>query len=267
MSTEELETPGSLGISRRRLLAGALTAGAAAAVAPSVRRVAAAADLDAAAAGTAPPDRRWVMIFDLRRCDGCEKCVKACQKMHFLPESQEWIQIHEMTDATGKTYFMPMLCQMCDNPPCVRVCPVGATFSTDDGGILIDQQACIGCRMCMAACPYGVRFFNWQQGPEVPDFARRSSPEFQAPQIRGTVGKCDNCLHKVREGGFPACLEACSMEAVYVGDLVDDVATNGRETVVLSRFLRDNDAFRFKEELGTEPRVYYIAGHGQDLDY
>jgi molybdopterin-containing oxidoreductase family iron-sulfur binding subunit len=80
------------------------------------------------------------------------------------------------------------------------------------------------------------------------------------------VGKCDSCAHRLREGDFPACVTACDMEAIYVGDLVADVATNGHETVVLSEFLRSNDAFRLKEELGTKPRVYYIAGHGQALE-
>lgn len=213
-------------------------------------------------------DHRWVMIFDLRRCDGCGECITGCQEMHYLDEDTEWIKVYEMTDQTGGTYFMPVPCQMCENAPCVRVCPVGATFHTADGGILVDQDVCIGCRMCMAACPFGVRVFNWDdQQTQVPAAARSTEAMFAAPQRQGTVSKCDNCIHSLRNNEFPACLEACSMEAIYVGDLVEDVATNGVETVVLSTFLRDNDAYRFKEELGTETRVYYIAGHAQDLEY
>lgn len=249
-------------LSRRRLLGGAAAvAGLAAAGVAKAQRVLAADDL------AAPADRRWVYVFDLRRCDGCGECTKACQQHHHLPESQEWIRVHELTDATGGEWFLPVLCQMCDHPPCVSVCPVAATFGTADGAILVDQDVCIGCRMCMAACPYGVRSFNWEAPPDIPELFHSDRPEFQVPQVQGTVGKCQNCVHALRDGHFPACVEGCSMRAIYVGDLIEDMATNGRETVVLSRFLRDHDAFRLKEELGTETRVYYIAGHGQDIAY
>ena len=187
--------------------------------------------------------------------------------MHHLPPSQEWIKVYTMTDASGGTFKMPVLCQMCESAPCVQVCPVNATYHVADGAVLVDQDTCIGCRMCMAACPYGVRTFNWETPPAVPTADQGATPLFRAPQVRGTVGKCDNCAHALREGGLPACVEFCPMYAIYVGDFVEDVATNGRETVVLSQFLRDNDAFRFKEELGTETRVYYIAGHAQDLGF
>ena len=254
-------------ISRRRLLGTAGIAGAAVLVGPAARRVAAADDLDRLAAGTSTAARRWVFVFDLRRCDGCGDCIKGCQKMHHLPEDTEWIKVHEVEGVTGETFFLPVLCQMCDNPPCTSVCPVGATYAEDDGVVVIDQHRCIGCRMCIAACPYGVREFNWQDPPDIPEMFRSDTPEFQVPQVKNTTGKCQNCAHALREGKFPACVTSCSMQAIYVGDLVEDVATNGRETVVLSQFLRDNDAFRLKEELGTETRVYYIAGHGQAIHY
>jgi molybdopterin-containing oxidoreductase family iron-sulfur binding subunit len=233
----------------------------------SLARVSAAADLDTATA-TELALRQWAFVFDLRRCDGCGKCTTGCQKMHHLPEDQEWIKVYTVTGAGGQISSLPVLCQMCERPPCVQVCPVAATFKEPDGVILIDQEVCIGCRMCMAACPYGVRTFNWDKPPALPPgVAENASPLFTAPQRQGTVGKCDSCAHRLRDGDFPACVTSCSMEAIYVGDLVADVATNGRETVVLSEFLRANDAFRLKEELGTQPRVYYIAGHGQALDY
>lgn len=232
----------------------------------SLVRIAAADDL-ASASPEELAQRQWAFVIDLRRCDGCGDCTKGCQKMHHLPEGQEWIKVYNLTGAGGQPIALPVLCQMCERPPCVQVCPVVATYKVPDGVIVVDQNICIGCRMCMAACPYGVRVFNWQVPPQVPAGEESTSPLFNSPQRQGTVGKCDSCAHRLREGGFPACVTSCSMEAIYVGDLVADVATNGVDTVVLSDFLRTNDAFRLKEELGTQPRVYYIAGHGQDLDF
>lgn len=233
----------------------------------SLARVSAASDLDTATAAELAL-RQWAYVIDLRRCDGCGECTKGCQRMHHLPDGQEWIKVYTVTGAGGQVISLPVLCQMCERAPCVQVCPVAATFKEPDGVVLVNQEVCIGCRMCMAACPYGVRVFNWDKPPALPDgVADSASPLFTAPQRQGTVGKCDSCAHRLREGDLPACVTSCSMEAIYVGDLVADVATNGRETVVLSDFLRANDAFRLKEELGTQPRVYYIAGHGQDLDY
>jgi molybdopterin-containing oxidoreductase family iron-sulfur binding subunit len=97
--------------------------------------------------------------------------------------------------------------------------------------------------------------------------SQHNTPEFRVPQKQGTVSKCTLCVHKLANDQFPACLEKCSMEALYIGDLVEDTMSNGRDTFILSQYLRNNDAFRFRSELGTKPRVYYVAGHGQDLDY
>jgi len=232
----------------------------------SLARVSAAADLDAATA-TDLAKRQWAFVIDLRRCDGCGDCTTGCQRMHHLPPDQQWIKVYTIQGAGGQESFLPVLCQMCEKAPCVQVCPVVATYHEPDGVVAMDQELCIGCRMCMAACPYGVRVFNWQPSPPLPAGVESStSPLFTAPQRQGTVGKCDSCAHRLRDGDFPACVTSCNMEAIYVGDLVADLATNGHDTVVLSEFLRANDAFRLKEELGTQPRVYYIAGHAQDLD-
>ncbi|MEW6048979.1 MAG: sulfate reduction electron transfer complex DsrMKJOP subunit DsrO, partial [Bacillota bacterium] len=227
-----------------------------------------------AEAGQSAPElpatrQRWALVIDLRRCDGCKKCTQACQAMHHTPEGVEWIKVYTLTNAAGGPYYLPRVCMQCENAPCYEVCPVGATFYAPDGVVLIDQDRCIGCRLCMVACPYGARYFTWDDPPPV-DPAQldgESGPEFPVPQQKGTVSKCVLCVHRLREGKLPACVEACTMEAIYVGDWEADLATNGRETVQLSRFLKENDAFRLKEELNTRPRVWYIAGHGQDLEY
>jgi molybdopterin-containing oxidoreductase family iron-sulfur binding subunit len=210
---------------------------------------------------------QWAFVIDLRKCDGCEKCTKACQTTHSLAPDQKWINVYKMTDASGQTHPMPRLCMHCENAPCVRVCPVAATFKNPEGVVLVNQDVCIGCRTCMAACPYEARYFNWSQPPDAPSLFEQPMPEFPVPQKKGTVGKCILCVHNTQMGKLPACVDACTMEALYIGDLTTDVATNGRETVKLSKFLRENDAVRYREELGTRPRVWYILGHGQHLDF
>lgn len=209
--------------------------------------------------------KQWAMVFDLRRCDGCKKCTDSCSQMHYLPKEQEWIKVFSLVSASGQNYYLPRVCMQCENAPCLRVCPVRATYRSPDGIVLVDQNICIGCRMCMAACPYGARYFNWNDPPSVPSTVLQPRPEWPVPQRKGTVGKCVLCVHNARYGKLPACVEACTMEAIYIGDYNTDLATNGRETVQLSRLIKDNDAFRLKEELNTKPRVYYIAGHGQSL--
>ncbi len=259
-------TPGPTDRSRRRLLQ-VFTAGAAGlAAAPLIPIAFPEADAHTHAA-TAKRQRQWAMVIDLRRCDGCKKCTEACQAEHELPKSFEWIRVFEVKDKSGGEYFMPRPCFQCEAAPCLRVCPTGATFRDDEGVVLVDQvNRCIGCRMCMAACPYGARTFNYADPPKASNPFANPTPEHPVPQIKGTVGKCMFCVHRTDDGKLPACLEACGMQAIWLGDLVEDVATNGTETVRLSTFLKENDAFRYKEELGTSPRVWYIAGHGQHLD-
>jgi molybdopterin-containing oxidoreductase family iron-sulfur binding subunit len=232
----------------------------------------AAGTAEAARSGGAAPSvplskRRWAFVVDLRLCDGCDKCTEACQKTHYLTPDQRWIDVYRMTSSSGQAYAMPRLCMHCENPPCEKVCPVGATYQNDEGIVLVDQKICIGCRMCMAACPYEARYFNWNEPPATPPELTQPMPEFPVPQKRGTVGKCILCVHYQETGQLPACVEGCPMGALYIGDLEADIATNGEETVKLSSFLRENDAIRYKEELGTRPRVFYILGHGQDYTY
>lgn len=210
---------------------------------------------------------QWVFVMDLRTCDGCEACTKACQEMHHLAEDQTWIKVFKLESAGGAEVFMPRSCMQCEVAPCVSVCPVGASFKSPDGITLVDENICIGCRMCMAACPYGARYFNWSEPPKGPAGLGKPTPEFPVPQIKGTVGKCVMCVHNLRFNKLPRCIEVCSMGALYVGDKNTDLATNGQQVVKLSAFLKDHDAVRYKEELNTRPRVYYILGHGQNLEF
>jgi len=257
------------GLSRRGLLT-RLGIGAGAVAAAGLAPI----HFDAAAAPAAPSGRlrRWAMVIDLRRCDGCQsvgtppQCTAACIQGHFAPEPMEWIQVYEAPLEGRGTQFIPTPCQQCQNPPCVNVCPVGATFSTPEGTVLIDQQRCIGCRLCMEACPYDRRFFNWGTAPIPPEAMFMDySPEHQSPAIRGTVMKCDFCPDMARAGRLPYCAQGCPNRAIYYGDLEEDLATNGTEVVKLSRFLAENNAVRLKEELGTEPRVRFIPGHGEQV--
>jgi molybdopterin-containing oxidoreductase family iron-sulfur binding subunit len=257
-------------LSRRGFLRAAGSVGLAAAAIPlmeSLTRTIAAAAPPAMSAAPVAATHRWVMVIDLRRCDGCGQCTLACQQEHYLEPDQEWIKVFEMSSSSGAKYFMPRPCMQCQDPPCLRVCPTGATFANADGMVLVDQDRCIGCRMCMAACPYGARYFNWTDPTVKPPLGATATPEHPTPQRKGTVGKCVFCVQHLAMGRLPACVAACGMQALWIGDLNADLATNGQETVRLSSLLKDNDAVRYKEELNTRPSVYYILGHGQDLEY
>ena len=277
-------------LSRRRFLQLAGAAGAATLVSAWVPRTTSVETGERPAThdsgASAPRLRQWMMIIDQRRCDGCRslgvppRCTEACIQGHFVPEPMEWIEVyeHEMAAEAGPrlhfhgdphlpivgTQLIPTPCMQCQNPPCVNVCPVGATWSTPEGVVLIDHDRCVGCRMCMAACPYERRFFTWGDPPIPPEalFVERN-PEHQVPLRKGTVTKCDFCPEMAREGRLPFCIQACPHAAIYYGDLEEDVATNGEEVVKASLFLAANTAHRMKEQLGTRPRVYYIGGHGE----
>lgn len=215
----------------------------------------------------APPTHQWSMVIDLRSCDGCGSCTAACQKAHYLTPDQTWIQVFAMTDSVGQTYHMPRPCMQCEDPPCLNVCPVHATFRQDQGVVLVDQDRCIGCRMCMAACPYEARYFNWNSNVRYPPLPVQPTPEFPVPQRLGTVGKCTFCVGNLNHGMLSECASGCPMGAIYNGDLKTDVAVNAMGTTVkLSKFLYDNDAVTFKPTQNTHPRVWYILGHGQNLD-
>ena len=255
-------------ISRRNMLAAVGVAAAGGGLAMvNFRDEAAAANTTPTPPGPKAAEHAWCMVIDLRTCDGCKLCTTACQQRHGLREEQTWIKVYDMKDSSGGTFPMPRPCMMCEDPPCLKVCPVGATLMTDEGLVLVDTDTCVGSRACMAACPYEARYFNWKDplpAKAIP-MPMPNSPEMPVAQ-KGTVGKCVLCADRLPQGELPACVSGCPMGVLYVGDLVTDVAVNSQgSTVVLSEFLRDNDAIRYKEELGTNPRVWYILGHGQDL--
>lgn len=204
------------------------------------------------------PGKKFVMVVDLARCKNARKCVTACQKMHHLPEDKEWLSVKLMKDSDkGAPYWMPKTCFHCDNPPCVKVCPVDATFKRQDGLVLIDNDRCIGCKFCMAACPYSTRVFNWDE-PAPQHASQPYSPETSTPSQVGTVEKCDFCPDMVRQGLLPDCVTACPNGVFYFGDENEDTVTNGDETVSLSQLLKDRSGYRYMEELGTKPRLYYL---------
>lgn len=205
---------------------------------------------------------RWVMVIDLSKCRNARKCVNACQEAHHLRPEQYHINTLTIQETENTApYFMPKPCQHCDNPPCVSVCPVGATFKRADGPVLIDNERCIGCRFCIAACPYSARSFNWIE----PKYAQEDKDknydvELNIPQRKGTITKCLFSSDRIREGKLPYCVSACPNGVYYFGDENEDAVTNGtsKETVRLSKLLRDNAGYTLMPELGTKPRVYYL---------
>ncbi len=203
------------------------------------------------------PGRSFVMVIDLSKCRNARQCVFACNKMHFLPPGHDWIKVFLMQDSEDLSpYWMPKPCFQCGTPACVNVCPVGATFKREDGIVLIDNERCIGCKFCMAACPYSSRVFNWEE-PEIKVEANYS-PESGVPQRMGTVGKCDFCPDSFRTGTLPDCVTACPNGVILYGDKNEDVVTNGVESFRFSELVKNKAAYRFMEELGTRPNVFYL---------
>lgn len=207
--------------------------------------------------------KKFVMVIDLSRCKNARKCRDGCSKMHFLPKNRSYIKVEKMQDSEkAAPYWMPMTCNHCDNPPCTKVCPVDATFKRSDGIVAIDNSRCIGCRFCMVACPYSARIFNWgeEQFTITEDEMMQMDPSHHAcsSHVLGTVEKCDFCPHKAEQNELPDCVKSCPNGVFYFGNEYDDAVTNGDETLQLSELLKNKAAFRYLEELGTKPRVYYL---------
>ncbi|MBN1252735.1 MAG: 4Fe-4S binding protein [Bacteroidales bacterium] len=221
------------------------------------------------------PGRKFVMVIDLSRCANAGKCTSNCQSGHKLDPGQEYMSVHLMKDHKyNDPYWFPKNCYHCDNPSCVKVCPVGATFKRSDGCVLIDVDRCIGCKFCISACPYSARIFNWKErinelkaeNAEDED-KKQFSPETSLPAQMGTVTKCDFCPDMSRQGKLPYCVTGCPMGAIYFGDENEDAISNGTETLRFKQTLKEKAGYRYLEELGTQPRVYYLPPVNKSFPY
>lgn len=210
--------------------------------------------------------RRWAMAIDLRKCIGCSACTVACKAENKLPPGVVYRPVLEEEIGSYPKVsrrFTPRPCMQCDHPPCVPVCPVGATYQRPDGIVAIDYETCIGCRYCIAACPYGARTFDWGESytggtPNPQPYEQQVSFEYGKTWSRtnnespvGNVRKCQFCVHRVEEGMLPACVTTCVGAATYFGD------ANDPDSLVSDLIHRPN-VIRLKEELGTRPKVYYL---------
>jgi len=208
------------------------------------------------------PGKRFVMVIDLAKCRNARKCISACQSAHHLRPYEYHINTLIMQESENTApYYMPKPCQHCDNPPCVAVCPVDATFKRQDGIVLIDNERCIGCRFCVAACPYSARMFHWEEPLMAEaDKGKAYDIELNVPQKKGTISKCLFSADRLREGKLPYCVSSCPNGVYYFGDENQDAVTNGttKETHRLSELLSLNGGYHLMPELGTKPRVYYL---------
>lgn len=205
------------------------------------------------------PNRKFVMVIDLAKCNNARSCVEACQKAHHLEFHQEFMKIQLIqNNENAAPYWFPKPCFHCSEPPCVTVCPTGATFKRDDNIVLVDNERCIGCKFCVTSCPYSARQFKWAHNEELDNVSQPYSPETSIPAPEGTVMKCDFCPDLLRQGEIPYCAKACPMGVIYFGDKNEDIVTNGDETVRFSQLINDRGGYRHLEHLGTKPNVYYL---------
>jgi len=257
-------------------VAGASVLGAASA--PLLSAVA--KDIEEAEAGSGP---RYAMIVDIRRCqrsEGCTKCMEICHQVHNVPDVRKpvtpeqgipedqyrkreikWIWKtpferalpnleHKYMDEGLEGKEVPVFCNHCENPACVRVCPTQATWKRENGIVTMDMHRCIGCRYCILACPYGARNFNWLDPQR---FLKEEDIDPNYPRrMKGVVEKCLFCEERVMAGGTPACVEVCPNQALIFGDLRD-------ESSKLRRLLKTRYTVRRKPGLGTDPQIYYIV--------
>lgn len=214
--------------------------------------------------------------LNISKCRGYRDCVYGCVEENNQDRGSQlqYIRVLEMDQGDhnlehadhyyapetvpqeGK-WYLPVQCMQCGNPPCVKACPVNATWKDDDGIVVIDYNWCIGCRMCMAACPYWARHFNWREPQVLPEELNPNTAYLgNRPRMKGVVEKCHFCVQRTRRGRQPACMEACPTGARVFGNLLDP---NSEIRYVLEH----KKVFRLKEELGTEPSFWYFSDEGR----
>ncbi len=222
---------------------------------------------------------KWTMVIDLDRCTGCGDCMVACKLENNVaivdPEEaindrvmfwMDMVTSYEGEYPNIRLHRFPKPCFHCDNPPCTKVCPVHATYLNDEGLVGQIYHRCIGCRYCMAACPYTAKVFNWLEPEWTGDFASCHNPDVSL-RMKGVVEKCSFCSHRlqqaketaaleeraIEDGEFlPACAESCPAKAITFGDLDDDESR-------VSQLAKSSRAYREMEDLGTEPKVIYLS--------
>ena len=199
---------------------------------------------------------RWGMVIDLKRCIGCYGCQLSCKAEHGTPPGVLFARVLKREEGkypTARQIFLPVLCNHCEDAPCIDVCPTGASFRWEEDGIVdIDHDKCVGCRACMMGCPYNNRYFNEERLDYFQDAG--ATPYEEARTMRhqdGVVMKCNFCRDRVRAGKEPACVANCPTVARYFGDIEDP-------TSEVSRLIKDRDGFTLHPEVGTGPAVYYL---------
>ena len=226
--------------------------------------------------GAEPPMQGVIFGYalDLSRCVGCRRCVHACVKENNQSRDPEvqWIRVLEMEKEHGVDiehanpyyhpeevpqeghFYMPVQCQQCKNPPCVKVCPVGATWKEKDGIVVVDYNWCIGCRYCMAACPYGARHFNWGE-PHLAAEELNPITHYlgNRPRPKGVVEKCTFCIQRTRKGLYPACVEICPTGSRKFGNLADPKSE-------IRYVMEHKRVFLLKGDLNTQPKFFYFYG-------
>jgi molybdopterin-containing oxidoreductase family iron-sulfur binding subunit len=217
---------------------------------------------------------RFGMVIDVGACIGCRRCMWACKKENNIPDviSPAWIEVFELplgesvashpslrelkagattsyteSPKEGK-WYLAVQCNHCDNPSCVKVCPTGATHKDKDGLVLMNYDKCIGCRICVVACPYSARRFNWLEAKLPPEEVNPLVPV----RFLGVVEKCTFCVHRVRKGKLPHCVEVCPVRARHFGNLKDSKGEIGK-------ILKANLSFQLLEEANTHPNIWYIT--------
>ncbi|HLD83105.1 MAG TPA: 4Fe-4S dicluster domain-containing protein [Candidatus Omnitrophota bacterium] len=223
---------------------------------------------DLARALTKPREqRKWAMVIDLRKCTGCFACTVACKAENVLPPNVVYRRVLDLESGrypNPKRDFVPVLCNHCEDAPCVTACPVKATTKRQDGIVDVDYEKCIGCRACLNACAYGARSFDFGQfytdrTPQLQNYETRPTYEYKKdwPRIKGkspigNARKCHFCIHRIERGMLPACVATCIGKATYFGDKEDNLSLVGE-------LMNREKVKRLKESLGTNPRIYYIG--------